>query len=1186
MTIQYEENGTAALDTYTADDPENQDVDWTPRGLDAGLFQISSSGELAFKLPPDHEMPGDFGGNNVYNVTVRATDRPPTGTPLWGTHPVTVTVTDVDERPTIDGPANVDYAEGGTGNVATYRAVDPEGATIIWTLAGAQGGKFTITNGVLRFRETPDYEEASSYQLTVIASDGNPLIVARQDVTVDITNLEEAGTLTLSSEQPSIGVPFTATLADPDGVRSSMWEWRRADSRSAAGVVIAGATGETYTPTGDDRDKYLRVKVVYTDGHGAGKEKEAVSKFATQPDRTTNTAPSFPANPDSLSVREDARGSDAVGDPVVATDEEHDPITYSLTVSGAPVDPPFTIDRISGQIRVAAGVALDHETRPSHSVTVRATDSFNAEGSTTVTIEVTNVNEAPTIDGSENVDYAENRDDAVASYTADDPENQDVDWTKAGPDRDLFEISSSGVLAFQSPPDYEMKRDSGRNNVYNVTVRATDRPPTGTPLTGTLPVTVTVRDVNEVPEFPSTEDGMRNVPENTPTGRNVGTPVAAVARDNDTLTYSITSGANLFDINPATGQLLTKAALDRETAPSHTIRVGVSDGKDANGHVDTTVDDTITVTVTVVDVDEAPKVMGPEAVTKAENSGRSVGRYTATDPEGEDVTWTTLTGADARHFAFDNGALSFVSEPDFEARPDNTYEVTVRARDEGGHIGELRVTVTVRDVNEVPEFPSTEDGMRSVPENTPARRTFGDPVAAVAGDNDTLTYSITSGANLFGINPATGQLLTKAALDRETAPSHTIRVGVSDGKDANNMAEDPPVVDNTISVEIAVEDVDEAPKVMGPEAVTKAENSGTSVGAYTAADPEIKAVTWETLRGADAGHFAFDDGALSFVSEPDFEARRDNTYEVTVRARDEGGKIGELPVTVTLINVNERPTITGAAEASIEEEGTLFVDAYTASDPESATIAWQPLAGSDADKFEFNPSNGWLAFKVAPDFEDADRGGDNEYDVTLTVSAGGHTITFDVAVTVTNKEEPGMLTLPKTQQPQADADYTATLSDPDGVQSTTWTWERSRNRSGPWTAVSGSADRTTTSVYTPVTGDVDYYLRATAEYTDALSPPGKSLVAVSTNSVRAKPVINNPPAFTETNPTRSVAENARANALVGGRVTATDPDPGNTVRYEFASAGVGPLHDRRQQRPDPGQDTGVARLRRSGEPDA
>ena len=56
---------------------------------------------------------------------------------------------------------------------------------------------------------------------------------------------------------------------------------------------------------------------------------------------------------------------------------------------------------------------------------------------------------------------------------------------------------------------------------------------------------------------------------------------------------------------------------------------------------------------------------------------------------------------------------------------------------------------------------------------------------------------------------------------------------------------------------------------------------------------------------------------------------------------------------------------------------------------------------------------------------------------------------------------------------------------------------------------------------------------------------------MSTNSVRAKPVINNPPAFTETTLTRSVAENARANAPVGDRVTATDPDPGDQLRYEF-----------------------------------
>ena len=366
----------------------------------------------------------------------------------------------------------------------------------------------------------------------------------------------------------------------------------------------------------------------------------------------------------------------------------------------------------------------------------------------------------------------------------------------------------------------------------------------------------------------------------------------------------------------------------------------------------------------------------------------------------------------------------------------------------------------------------------------------------------------------------------------------------------------PPLI-GELAVTVTVTPVDEPPVIDGEAAHTIEENSLERVGRYTKADPEGRATSWLSLMGADALLFTIDEfGELSFAEPPDFEARADsgtdNVYNVIVRASDDGTPplIGSLAVTVTVTPVDEPPVITGDRAPSIEEGGTLLVGTYRATDPEDATIAWQPLVGSDADKFEFTPSNGRLAFKAAPDFEDADRGGDNEYSLTLGVSDGGDTTPFDVEVTVTNKEEPGTLALPTTQ-PQADADYTATLSDPDGVQSTTWTWERSTSRSGPWADVTGAFDRTTTSVYAPAAGDVGYYLRATAAYTDGHGP-NKSEVAVSTNSVLAAPVVNNPPAFTETNPTRSIAENAQADALVGGRVTATDPDQGNTVRYEFA----------------------------------
>ena len=70
--------------------------------------------------------------------------------------------------------------------------------------------------------------------------------------------------------------------------------------------------------------------------------------------------------------------------------------------------------------------------------------------------------------------------------------------------------------------------------------------------------------------------------ENTATGTDIGDPVMAMDADaGDTLTYTL-GGADMasFDIDPATGQLMTKDPLDFETMPSHTVTVTASDGTD------------------------------------------------------------------------------------------------------------------------------------------------------------------------------------------------------------------------------------------------------------------------------------------------------------------------------------------------------------------------------------------------------------------------------------------------------------------------------------------------------------------------------------------------------------------------------------------------------------------------------
>ena len=133
-------------------------------------------------------------------------------------------------------------------------------------------------------------------------------------------------------------------------------------------------------------------------------------------------------------------------------------------------------------------------------------------------------------------------------------------------------------------------------------------------------------ETNAAPEFPSTETGARSVAENTAAGENIGAPVTATDPDTgDTLTYTLSgTDAASFDIVTTSGQLLTKDALNREAKDSHTVIVSVRDSKNASGNADTATDDTIDVTITVTNEDEAPVIVGESSKDYAENDTAEV----------------------------------------------------------------------------------------------------------------------------------------------------------------------------------------------------------------------------------------------------------------------------------------------------------------------------------------------------------------------------------------------------------------------------------------------------------------------------------------------------------------------------------------------------------------------------------
>ena len=156
-------------------------------------------------------------------------------------------------------------------------ATDLDDDTLTYSLAGPDASFFNIDSetGQLTARGPLEYEAKPVYRVRVWVRDSRNA-TAFVDVIISVTNVDEAGTVTVSMVQPRVGTALTATLSDPDGnVSGAVWSWTSSSDR-ANWHIIAGAASSTYTPADQDAAKYLRVTVSYTDSEGSGKMAEMV----------------------------------------------------------------------------------------------------------------------------------------------------------------------------------------------------------------------------------------------------------------------------------------------------------------------------------------------------------------------------------------------------------------------------------------------------------------------------------------------------------------------------------------------------------------------------------------------------------------------------------------------------------------------------------------------------------------------------------------------------------------------------------------------------------------------------------------------------------------------------------------------------------------------------------------------
>ena len=899
----------------------------------------------------------------------------------------------------------------------------------------------------------------------------------------------------------NVGSPVTADDPDPNadpliytlsGADAGLFRVRQDDPNTmevneggqievAAGTELDYETRQAYMVTVMAEDSFgdhdtIMVAIMVTDV-------DETPEIMRAPD--ANVAPEFASATTSRTVVENTAAGQDIGNPVAANDANGDALTYTLGGTDAAF---FDIDPETGQLMTLA--ALDYETKATYEVMVTATDPDSASDMITVTITVTNEDEMGMVTLWAGTDapltMAPQVGDTITGAVMD-PDGGVTgatwQWAKTmTPDMmdSWMPITDATNAAYMVT-----EGDTG----YHLRVMATYTDAAGTDMAmEDSPATMMVTAMMTVPMFDS-ETATREVAENTEARMDIGDPVTGTDADGDTLIYALGgTDAASFYIDPETGQLKTLAALDYETKATYEVMVTATDPDSAS--------DMITVTITVTNVDEMGMVtlwVGTDALTMAPQVGDTI-TGAVMDPDGgetvESWQWAkTMDTADMSSWMPITGATNAAY---MVTEGDTGYHLRVMATytDAAGTdmaMEDSPATMMVTAMMTVPMFDS-ETATREVAENTEARMDIGDPVTGTDADGDTLIYALGgTDAASFYIDPETGQLKTLAALDYETKATYMVMVTATDPDSASDM----------ITVTITVTNEDEMGMVTlwaGADPLTMAPQVGDTItGAVMDPDGGVTGETWQwaktktpdmmeswmPITGATAAAYMVTEG--------------DTGYHLRVMATytDAAGTdmaMEDSPATMMVTAMMTVPMFdseTATREVAENTEARMGIgDPVTGTDADGDTLIYA-LGGTDAASFYIDPETGQLKTLAALDYETK-----ATYMVMVTATdpdSASDMIT--VTITVTNVEEPGMVTLwvgtdALTMAPQVGDTITGAVMDPDGGETVeSWQWAKTMDTAdmSSWMPITGA----TNAAYMVTAGDTGYYLRVMATYTDA-----------------------------------------------------------------------------------------------------
>ena len=598
----------------------------------------------------------------------------------------------------------------------------------------------------------------------------------------------------------------------------------------------------------------------------------------------TNNAPEFPTASTTREVAENSDPDVDVGDPVTATDNDNDPLTYSL--EGTDADS-FTIVSTSGQIRTKAGATYDYETKSTYAVQVIADDGNGGTAGIDVTIELTDIDERPHVEAILRVNVFDIDRSLKEIFPADQfmvTERQFGLFVRFS--ADVAGLDAHDVIVGNGVVTQVLRTIvCGSPQVFCLIVQATGDDQAE--LTVDIPADVV--DGGNLPTLPPVAGVTPGEASDGVATRWVGT----IQRD-PPITAQITTDADL----PVTGgltvvytfnqEVLYRAAgestsIDPEeyfnegdvevTWGTNTIALGVPPPVTTGDHsVFHTEESTLqTLGVPPADYEGTLTVRLPPLTVWTTNGAVNPDESVLKVPV--DTRAPALVGATANgtelvltwHEPLDAGSVPGTSEFTVEvggsavtvdavevdgalvtltlaSAVTSSDTVTVsyakpssgplrdEAGNEAGALSGESVTVTATAPNTAPTFDEEDGATREAPENSPEGTNLGGPITAGDDDGGTLTWSLEgTDADSFDIDSTTGQIRTKAGVtyDHEAKSIYSVTVRVADGSGGSE----------TIKLVLCITDVDEPPDAPAAPAVAATPDATTEIDvSWTAPD--------------------------------------------------------------------------------------------------------------------------------------------------------------------------------------------------------------------------------------------------------------------------------------------------------------------------------------------------------------